>query len=218
MNLNEKINEIGDKLVVCKLCGKKDHVENSEFIPPRCLYLDPKESKELSCVVVGINPGQLKAGSREYEAYKASKNTSKYKAQVDYFENNKGVIRYSKRIDELLKSMGLKENGKGVLWTELCKCQLSDDFQGLPFQTFRRCAGKYLTRELDASGDVPVVAVGNQTYTILSFFYPKRAVIGVLHPTGTHVSYDSYIEKVRKLRPLIKDTISKKECLWLPYS
>jgi len=215
MRLSEKIYEIGEVMVNCKVCGEKDHIENSEFIPPRCLYLDPKECTELSCVVVGINPGWLKVGSREYVAYKASKDDSKYRTQVEYFKNNKGVIRYSKGVDTLLTAIGLRENGKGVLWTELCKCQLLEDSDVLPLQTFRRCASRYLINELKASGEVPIVAVGNQPYNILSFFCPDRAVIGVLHPTGSRIKYTNYIQKVGKQKQQIKEAIRKKECLWL---
>lgn len=216
-HLRDKILKIGEKLVDCKLCTSEDGIENSEFIPPRCLYLDPIDAESISCIVVGINPGRIKKGDKEYKKYQRKKNAPKYQIQIEYFKENKGAIPYSKRIENLLNSIGLKQMGKGILWTELCKCQNHDPKEPLPLQTIRKCAKIYLSEELKVAKEAPIVAFGSQPYNMLSFLYPERAVIGFLHPSGAHINYDVYTKYCAKQNKIIFGTIDRKECRWMAY-
>ena len=52
-------------------------------------------------------------------------------------------------------------------------------------QTMRHCADRFLLRELKAfPNDWPILAVGWHSFVVLAHLLPKRAVVGIPHPTG----------------------------------
>ena len=85
---------------------------------------DPEDYEKISCVVIGINPGKLEKGEPEYNECKKKNDETIYQKQVKYFKDHKMDIPYNYRIEEVLRVLGLRDDDKSVLWTELCKCQL----------------------------------------------------------------------------------------------
>ena len=72
MSFNNKISEIGSKLVTCRnhalgYCLGIENIPDNNIIP-RCLYLEPRDTEFVDCAIVGINPGNT--SQRENNWYK----------------------------------------------------------------------------------------------------------------------------------------------------
>lgn len=173
------INEIGQSLVECRL--NCDGIENNpkERILPRCLILeDPKGLGTPQCIIVGINPGHSRKRERKY--YK--ENELSYNTTKEYFERKISKLKYFKILRNFAKEIGL---GESILWTDLCKCENKIKESLPPLQTFRTCIKKFLKKELEVFPNIPIIAVGNQSFNALCYMYPDRFIIGIPHPTGT---------------------------------
>lgn len=205
-------------------CNRKClDIENNpdKGILPRCLILEKRNNNPITAVVVGINPGRLtkekadknKHCAAEMEFYKKNK-----KYTDKFCKANRGLIKnkvhyeeymYFKRMRNFIDELGYKGS---ILWTELVKCQSKQ--KGFPRpETIRMCTKNYLDKELDClfkdkkMKKIPLFALGDKVYEILSPKYTHRLVIGVPHPTGR----SPFIELFNKSnKPVAKRKLKKK--------
>lgn len=206
-SLQKTINKYGRIIVTCnKHC---EGIENNRRagILPRGLILKSGQKNGLSCVVVGINPGNM--NNKERLLYK---NKPYYNTTVEFIKLRGNRIAYIKKLQRLLNYLGFRGQ---ILWTELVKCQNKKKGKLPPLDTFRTCVKNYLDNEIRAvPRKWPLVAVGRQTYEALAFLYPDKAVIGVIHPTGPFAQqkFDRLLKK-NKLRNYGRKV--NKSTIWL---
>ena len=175
------INEIGKKMVECSEGCKGIINDKKEGIIPRCLFYQNKPGNE-GCVIVGINPGRSANNETEKNAY--LKGGCSYQSTVDYWRNN--LIEKEKYYKYLSKFLNCLKYKGPVLWTELVKCENPEGTIIPPLQTFRNCANKYLAEELKCiPTNWPIIAVGREAHKAISYMFPKRAVLGIPHPTSS---------------------------------
>lgn len=187
------IDEIGRRLVSCRL--NCDGIQNKprKGILPRCLLLEnPNNLKEPDCIIVGINPGISNEREREY--YK--NNGPSYDALKRYFFDYGKICKrkYYEKLRGFAKEIGF---GNAILWTDLCKCENRTKRKPPPLQTFRTCVKHFLQGELDLFPGAPIIAVGNQAFQALSYMFPLRFIIGVPHPTGSYGNFSQLFKKGR---------------------
>lgn len=148
---------------------------------PRCLIVERGSAPGRGALVSGINPAR--SNERERAFYR--KHGATYEAVVEFWHDKIAPIAYYERLRNFLHGVGVSGP---VVWTDLAKCENAPDQQGLlPLQTLRTCTGRYLIKELAAlPKDWPLIAVGAEAYKALSYLEPRRTVLGIPHPTGSH--------------------------------
>lgn len=170
------IDDIGEKIVSCRLKCEGIRNEEENYIIPRCFYFeDPDNLGKPDCIIIGTNPGH--ASPEEIDYYK--NHGISYKTVKDFFRNEMNEQGYYKLLRDFAKEIGF---GKAILWTELCKCE-SLDKKHPPFKTLRTCIKKFLRDELEQFPGVPIIAAGKTAFEILGYMCFDRAVIGVPHPS-----------------------------------
>lgn len=217
-NLETKINTIGEQMVHCKQACRDICNKPNKGIIPRCLILDNLESKDPGCAIVGINPGKY-TKTKDEEGYYL-KHGIHYESVKDFWNLYGRSHKYYRFLTDFKNCLGI--NGP-VLWTELVKCQNSENSNTLPLQTFRTCTSEFLSQEIDALPDHwPLIAVGREAHKALSYMYPKKTVIGVPHPTSSRGYFAGLFENAerKKLKPkhnkvldIIK--LNKRDEIWL---
>jgi hypothetical protein len=101
------------------------------------------------------------------------------------------------------------------------KCEKKSSGYDLPpLQTFRTCTKIYLQKEIETVPDnLPLIAVGIESYKALSYLFASRTVIGVPHPTGSYGQFHKLFNN-GSLRPEIKTPINgivnRREVVWVP--
>jgi hypothetical protein len=177
--IEEKINNIGKKIVSCPL--KCDGITKNmkEGKLPRCLIFKSGGHFKKGAIVVGINPGE----SNKDECNEYKKNGTSYKSVKSYWEREISKRPYYTQISDLLGKLSLTGP---ILWTELAKCEGTQ----LPLQTFRTCTNKYLLKE------------------IVAYLYSDRTVIGIPHPTGSWGQFSKLLNS-RKLLNIIKSILKR---------
>ncbi len=181
---------IGEDLVKCtETCADVIH-DVSTGVLPRCLILDNKERHGRGCLVAGINPGRSKSSEREF--YKSKK--SSYDAVNTFWMETGRHFAYYKKLRHFVDSVGLTGP---IIWSDLAKCENGAQHNGLiSLQTLRTCTGRYLRKELQAiPKNWPVIGVGAEAYKALAYLEPKRTVIGIPHPTGSHGQFSALCKK-----------------------
>jgi len=185
------INQIGNKLVSCRLdC---DGVNNNpeRGIIPRCLLIEKQEGRN-KCVVIGLNPG--KSSKKEQKYY--LKNRMTYDAVKNFFlETELRNRAYFKRTRELLSFLNF--NGD-ILWTDLVKCECLGKNGNLPVQTLRTCINNYLKKEIEAFQAKTIFALGHVAYNFCSLSLPSHFIVGLPHPTGSYGHFDRLNQAIRK--------------------
>ena len=175
--VESEIAAIGHRMVRCT----KDCIGASTWkngTPSRCLFLERRDDDERGVVVVGLNPGR--APPDELRSY--ASRADLYAATVEYLGEKSKLIPYYERMRDAVGRMGFQRGS--ILWTEVAKCELLCGQVGVPIEMRRTCGTTYLTKELAACPQWPIVAVGQQSFEAVSYLVPERAVIGVPHPTG----------------------------------
>jgi hypothetical protein len=214
------IDEIGRRLVHCKLDCEGIRNEPKAGVLPRCLILEKDEepasaSVEPDCIVVGINPGI--SGKREREFYRH--NDVSYAILKRYFFDGTRPLykrRYFKKLRDFAREVGL---GKSILWTDLCKCESKKKGKLPPLQTFRTCVRSFLKCEIELFPDAPIIAVGNQAYHAFCYMFPERFIMGIPHPTGSYGNFSRLFEngklmaKYRRRVRRIKDKHGEANCV-----
>jgi len=208
MTIHERIARIGKELVCCKKRCRGIKNRPREGILPRCLILETtKQEEPITSIIVGINPGQSKQKEREWFVREGAN----YDAEIEYWNAKARKLSYHRRLRDLTKQLGYK---RGILWTELVKCESEEKGREPPLQTFRVCIKNYLERELKlVSNKVPIIAVGNKAFEALSYRFPDRLIIGVPHPTGSRGNFRKLFGKKLKIKmrflKLAKETKDK---------
>jgi len=211
--LEKFINELGENLLKCNEICEGISNNKKRGIIPRCLYLENRGEYEKGCVVVGINPGistkkeradYLKIADLNYEDVKSIS-----KSIIDSH-------KYYNQTRKFLEAIDLKGP---ILWTELVKCE-NKDKRLPPIQTFRVCTKNYLTEEIKHIPiNWPLIAVGKIAYNALSFLYPKKAVIGIPHPTGSYGYFDKLIDGkiIDEVLKDVKKSMNNNAAIWLTH-
>jgi hypothetical protein len=216
--------KIGNNMVSCK--EKCHDVTNDKScgVIPRCIYLESNgkiipdvkygnssttENNDPGCIIVGINPGQG-GGNGEFKFYLTKRCT--YESTVEWFNKNPSV--FANKLRGFLKSLEFED----ILWTELAKCQTNKSISNgnIPsIQTLGHCAKKFLQFEIAALPENWLIfAVGRITFDAMSLLYPKRAIIGIPHPTGSFSSF-SRVSKHDNLKEIIHTALEEKRAIWL---
>ena len=192
--IGQDIYAIGQSMVKCSdncetICNDP---ENGAL--PRCLFFDER-NKDIKngCVIVGINPGKSAKFSKERNFYLDRNNT--YDSQLELWFTTKKA-KYYQFLEDFAMAAGW--NGP-ILWTELVKCECSEDSISPSLQTSRICTKKYLSEELDViPKDWPLFAVGRETHKALAYLYPERSVLGVPHPTSSRGQFANLFSDTKR--------------------
>lgn len=201
MNIDKRINKIGEELVKCNYGCKGIINDPKKGIIPRCLILEEGNGKE-NCIVVGLNPG----GSNEKERKYYLENGISYSSVKDYFKEKNWA--YFKWTREVLKSLGFDGD---ILWTDLAKCEAIKRGE-VPNQTLRVCINKFLIREVEAFKSSTIFALGNEAFNYCSLSFPEHFVVGIPHPTGSHNSgFNKFKKDLEKNPASFKKEISKRK-------
>jgi hypothetical protein len=179
-SLQAKIAALGNEMVNCHKCCEGISLDRRNGILPRCLFLEDADLQQRGCAIVGINPGQ----SSEIEKSFYLQRGQTYQQTVAFWEENKSKIRYYNRLKDFVHEIGLEGP---ILWTELVKCEKISSIKKPPIQTFRICTHTFLSKELEyLPGNWPLIGIGKDSFKVLSFLYPTRAILGIPHPTGSY--------------------------------
>ena len=177
MSLQASIEAIGRELVTCTRDCEGVSCNRKPGQIPRCLFLERGGSAKGGAIVVGVNPGRATEKERNYYVVRHST----YAATVEWFENEGNTHGrehpYYVHLRHLLRAIGL---GGPIVWTELAKCESAKGVASVPLQTFRRCSGSFLQREL-AIPQIqkwPLFGVGLEAFKALAYLFPRRTVIG----------------------------------------
>jgi len=175
-----KISQLGNELVNCNLncSGISNNIQNG--ILPRCLYLETNNRYETNgCVVVGINPGRGSNFERDYYL----NNGTSYQTILNFWNQHGRNHLYYRYLTDFVNLAGYRGP---ILWTELAKCESNTNTAIPPLQTFRTCTNNFLRRELESvPNDWPLIAIGRETYSAISYLYPTKSVLGLPHPTSS---------------------------------
>lgn len=196
--LQEKIDRLGAELVMCADGCTGIWLDRSKGILPRSLFLERPDAAGRGCLAVGLNPGT--SSTRERAFYLASEVTYE---RVREYRTSIGKIPYLVRTRSVIDQLGLSGP---ILWSNLAKCENEDGRKGLPpLQTLRHCARRFLFQEIaETPCDWAVLGIGWEAYRALAYLVPKRAVIGIPHPTGGYRDFRKILDK-GQLREEIKD-------------
>ena len=184
----KRVEETAEKMLYCNFYknGCFDvSIDLDEFIFPRCLLWEQKDSTKTGAAIIGINPGQLK--DKEKKHYKKWDKTqgSLYQAFITLWnsvEDTKKVPFY-RRLKMLLRDLPIEGS---ILWGELAHCQNKIAGINPSNQTRGICSNNHLFPLLnDLPSDWPIIAVGKEVFNTLSVIYYDRLVIGVPHVTGS---------------------------------
>jgi hypothetical protein len=207
--LRNEIAVIGERMVVCGENCAGINRNQVEGILPRCLILETEGRKtSRGSIVCGINPAP--APHREVEFYR--RNGTSYQSLLRWWEEYKlKDIPYYVRLRAFVSELGFEGP---ILWTDIAKCQNESDDVKLSIkdhpQTFRRCSALFLTKEIErCPPDWPIIAAGSEAYRALLYLCPKRALIGIPHPTGSYANtqFLRLFESGLKLKPEVKSRI-----------
>jgi len=199
-----KIDKIGKKLVNCKYQCEGVINNPHEGILPRCLIFEDRTGKKGS-IVVGLNPG--KAKKREKDFYMENNNT--YDTVKKYWD---GKVKHLKYYSKLRDLVSILEFDGPILWTDLAKCQCSDENGILPIQTMRICIDTYLRKEIELFPTYTIFGVGNIAFDFCALSFPNHFVIGIPHPTGSYGNFSRLMKNIdRNKQKYLKEISSKKD-------
>jgi len=121
--LQEKIFQIGEKLVNCKENCSGVTVDREKGIIPRCLVLEvvSYNDEEIGSVIVGINPGKSKDEERKFYRDKGQD----YEHLLKCWDTGIRHLKYYNSLRKLVNELGFTGP---ILWTELVKSQVWRQF------------------------------------------------------------------------------------------
>lgn len=212
----EGIEGIAEKILQCKPseCGDVYQNKNEGFPPRVCLWEDG-DSRAKGCMVVGLNPGRIRRGSREHLFYRANaKNLSYEKMFLCWRDEKIREHYYYKEVRKFIRNLGMRGP---ILWSDLAKCQKGEEYP-LSLQTIRRCSDKFLKHEMDYVGkDWVLIGVGRNAYNALTYLKAENLLLGIPHPTGSYGTFSDMMEKINKSHSCIEDIKEKIEKGGYPY-
>jgi len=175
------IAQIGRKMVKCTSRCTGITRNRHAGRPPRCLILELQgRTSSKGCAVIGINPGNADPKERKFYG----KHGTKYSVLLKYWTQDIGYKHtYYSHVRNILDQVGLSGP---ILWTELAKCEGATKKRKVPpLSTLRHCAAQFLLDELQLVPQWPLIALGREAQTALSYMFPRRTIIAIPHPTGT---------------------------------
>jgi hypothetical protein len=208
--MRDAIAQIGAAMVACSSPCAGIHRDQTIGSLPRCLVLEEREGGT-GCAIVGINPGRASARERAYYL----EHGCSYESVVSFWRDVNGFRHpYYTRLRKLVDALGLSSS---ILWTELAKCENAPDRAGLPpLQTLRTCTGLYLAREiLVLPPSWPLVSVGGEAFKACAYLYPRRAVIGVPHPSGSRGHFARLARSTQSVRERVSLALAGASAIWL---
>jgi hypothetical protein len=205
MDANErlqKLERLGERLVVCNYPGCKGNVRNQNIdkdksgIVPRCLIWEDRDRPGRGCIVVGINPGH--AEGPEQDAMRAD---ASYKGVKTFWDKHIKIKSYYKWPSKVVRELGF--DGP-ILWTELAKCEtINKEMKVLPLQTFRNCMKQHL-EEIELFSEYQIVTLGDLVFDAISYRFPNRSVIGIPHPKS-YGQFHKLFENGKTSNPVKKE-------------
>lgn len=200
------INELGKKLVSCKLSCEGILNDSAKGIIPRCLNFEERGSGK-GAIVVGLNPGKGKLNDKE-RAFYINHNNS-YTATREYWAKALYDHPYHKRTRKILSEF---EYNGDILWTELVKCECSGENGILPISTMRICINRFLKKEIEEIfPNYTIFALGNKAFDFCALSFPNHFVVGLPHPTGSYGMFpklcNRVIENKQKYIDILSNTI-----------
>ena len=194
---------IGEELVSCKHTCEGIHRDPSLGILPRGLILEFEKREGLGAIIAGLNPGT----GKEEENQRYLKNNCTYQTVQDFWHEQIYGIKYYANLRMFASNIHCTGP---ILWTDIAKCEKASQSDRISFsthpQTFRLCSSIFLKREIKlCPAGWPIVAVGRDAFTALSFLFPEKQVIGIPHPTGAYAAFYRMFEN-----KVLKDSVKQR--------
>lgn len=211
LDLREKVAEIGNQLIRCKIGCSDINCSQEKGIIPRGLRFEEGSRKGNGLIIVGLNPGHIKDDEREAYADLHRRGKFTYDRVQEARKRVKEVRKkgsiYSKKLRDFANEVGFSGP---ILWTNLVKCENNKGTKSLSVQTKRVCVRTYLIEELKAApGDWPVIAAGKEAFKALTYLCPNRVIIGIPHPTGGGRDFWRLLKKVGKKKWAVRKKYKK---------
>jgi hypothetical protein len=192
--MKSEIQTIGEELTHCQDNCVGVVANTKKGIIPRCLLFQDGVAGGNSSIIVGLNPGKSSRSERKYYL----QHGIGYGSATSYLLEKSPSIAFYTKMRRLLEALNI--DGP-VLWTELVKCEVSENFREPPLQTQRHCVSKYLLLELSVVPDSwPIIALSAWPFRAMSFMMINRPVVGVPHPTGSYGHFDRLFLKHDKTK------------------
>jgi len=198
----QKVKSIGNELVNCQ--NHCDGIQNNpeDGILRRCLIFEGRIGAN-GAIVVGLNPGKAKKSEQTF----LLEHNNTYEAVETYWTQKIKNFQYYKKIEELLAKLGFDGS---ILWTELVKCQCSEENGIIPIQTMRTCINTYLKREIELFPNYAIFGIGNQAFDFCSLSFPNHFIIGIPHPTGSYGNFSRLMKNIDKNKQKYIEKIADK--------
>jgi hypothetical protein len=213
--LEQKIILIGKEIVECNSKCEGIKSEVSEGVLPRGLIFESGCEYQRGCMVVGRNPGLSKVKERSFYKTAVAENFDRYSSEICYWNSTIKDVAYYEKLRAFVRGAGIFGP---IVWTDLAKCEDENSDTRAPIQTLRKCAGKYLVRELQVLPcNWPIFAAGAEAFKAIAYLQLNKNIIGIPHPTGAWGQFSKLI-KEDKVADIVKTAISGTECLaiWMP--
>lgn len=212
-SLQAHIRAIGAQIVTCNRDCEGTVIDRPRGVIPRGLILEERSPEASGVIILGMNPGQGDEAERA-----AFRRDPSYQATVEFMQTHRlPTHQYYRRLRTFVDGCGIPGH---ILWTELAKCQSAAEFHGpLPLETYRTCTSAFLRQEVDmVSSSWPILAVGRDAYRAAALLFSERAVVGIVHPTGswgkwhTMFSHDALRPEVRGA---VEQVTADRRAAWL---
>jgi hypothetical protein len=198
MTAISEICSIGERVHACTLGCAGVRCEPGTGFQPRGPLLSRADSPEAGVLIVGMNPGRASAPEVEQLAQELGHAAWNTWAQRHVAGGN----HYVDRLFRLVDALGV--DGP-VIWSNVAKCETIEEARGVPLNTLRTCAFRFLLHELRT---LPlswrIVAAGRDAFVALSYLAAERTVLGVPHPTGAYPTFRRLFDENWRLRDQIE--------------
>ena len=195
-----ELSQIGERVHACTLSCAGVRCEPTLGIRPRGPLLSRAASEMPGLLIVGMNPGR--AEPREVEQLRLHETHAAWNAWAQQ-QHLSGDNRYVDRLQRLVAALDVKGP---VVWSNVAKCETTENARGVPLDTLRVCASRFLALELAAvPADWQIIAAGRDAFVALSYLAVHRSILGVPHPTGAYPAYRRLFDPTWRLRSHIAD-------------
>lgn len=187
--MEKRICQIGSEMVECRESCEDVFYDIKSGVPPRCLIFEKcSEATNDGIIIIGESPGPIHEEQQKYfvNQYRVSQCIT-YEDELTDWVERVYIYDHYQLIRGMINQLGSRLN---ILWTDLIKCQKKDTRQSFSKETVKKCALKFLARELDATpASWPIIALGRVTHdplikkSMLLGLCKNRSVIGIYHPT-----------------------------------
>ncbi|WP_230371289.1 uracil-DNA glycosylase family protein [Paludibacterium denitrificans] len=176
----------------------------------------------LGVIVVGLNPGESGTKERYHYRHYFKHHGRNYQSVTNWHKKSINTYKYHSRLRKLIQQL----NRTNILWTEIAKCENRNKKNNPCVETLHFCSGIYLKNEIDGLLSLSnhnnkwlILGIGRDAWKALAFLYPREAVIGIPHPTGSWGYYSKLFshngQLLRKHFNSITAAITTKHAIWL---